>query len=256
VIGAFSHVPEGVKLGAGCAIGDQVSIEAGACLGNEVTVCNGVQIMRDVSIEDDVYVGSNSTVLPGIVIGRSARVEPGALVTRSVPPNAIVTGNPARIVGYANTGKQEAVHAQLVDEAAPVVATTVKGVNIHNMPLVDDLRGALSAAEFGEHIPFDVKRYFLVFDVSSEETRGEHAHKACHQFLVCVSGSVSVVADDGEHREEFLLDKPNLALHIPPGVWGIQYNYSRDSVLMVLASEHYDPEDYIRDYGDFLNYIK
>jgi UDP-2-acetamido-3-amino-2,3-dideoxy-glucuronate N-acetyltransferase len=78
-----------------------------------------------------------------------------------------------------------------------------------------------------------VKRYFIVFDVPSMETRGEHAHRECHQFLICVRGSCAVVADDGKNRQEFLLDRPDVGVHLPPMVWGIQYKYSADAVLLV-----------------------
>ena len=90
-----------------------------------------------------------------------------------------------------------------------------------------------------------------MFDVPSVETRGEHAHKACHQFLVCVRGSVNVVADDGRDRQEYVLDRPEKGLHLPPMVWGIQYKYSPDAVLLVFASHYYDADDYIRDYEEF-----
>ena len=95
----------------------------------------------------------------------------------------------------------------------------------------------------------------MVFDVPSVETRGEHAHHECHQFLVCVRGSVAVVADDGKSREEFVLDRPDLGLHLPPRVWGIQYKYSADAVLLVFASHYYDAADYIRDYEQFLDVV-
>jgi UDP-2-acetamido-3-amino-2,3-dideoxy-glucuronate N-acetyltransferase len=110
----------------------------------------------------------------------------------------------------------------------------------------------LSAAEVARHVPFEVKRYFLVFQVPSEQVRGEHAHRAQHQFLVCVHGRCSVVADDGSQRQEFTLDAPNLALYLPPMTWSVQYQHSRDAVLMVLASGVYDAADYIRDYAEFL----
>jgi dTDP-4-dehydrorhamnose 3,5-epimerase-like enzyme len=95
----------------------------------------------------------------------------------------------------------------------------------------------------------------LVFDVPSKEVRGEHAHKECHQFLVCIKGSCHVVADDGKQRQEFILDKPNKGIYLPPLVWGIQYKYSKDAVLMVFASEHYDTNDYIRNYSEFLEIV-
>ena len=91
----------------------------------------------------------------------------------------------------------------------------------------------------------------MVFDVPSVETRGEHAHRECHQFLICVRGSCAVVADDGINRQEFLLDRQDLGIHLPPMVWGIQYKYSADAVLLVFASHYYDSTDYIRNYSEF-----
>jgi dTDP-4-dehydrorhamnose 3,5-epimerase-like enzyme len=82
--------------------------------------------------------------------------------------------------------------------------------------------------------------------------RGEHAHRRCHQFLVCARGSVSVVADDGVNREEIVLESPSVGVYLPPMVWGIQYRYSPDAVLLVFCSEYYDASDYIRDYSEFL----
>jgi dTDP-4-dehydrorhamnose 3,5-epimerase-like enzyme len=131
-------------------------------------------------------------------------------------------------------------------------ATRVEGVTFHQLPLVEDMRGDLSVGEFSRTIPFVPKRYFFVFNVPSREVRGEHAHIACEQFLICVNGSVSIVVDDGKTSEEFLLDSRNLGLHIPPMTWGVQYRYSPDAVLLVFASEFYDDQDYIRDYGEFL----
>ena len=106
-------------------------------------------------------------------------------------------------------------------------------------------------AEFPRDLPFVPKRYFIVFDVPSEYVRGEHAHRVCQQFLVCVKGSCAVMVDDGTVRDEVLLDQPNLGLYMPAMIWGVQYKYSRDAVLLVFASEYYDPEDYIRNYDDF-----
>jgi dTDP-4-dehydrorhamnose 3,5-epimerase-like enzyme len=134
--------------------------------------------------------------------------------------------------------------------------TRVAGVKLHQMPIVDDLRGMLSFGEVENHLPFAPKRYFIVYGVPSKEVRGEHAHRELHQFLVCVQGSVSVVIDDGSSRDEVLLDSPGLGLHIPPLVWGIQYRYSLNAVLLVLASDTYKAEDYIRDYDEFLSVVK
>jgi dTDP-4-dehydrorhamnose 3,5-epimerase-like enzyme len=171
-----------------------------------------------------------------------------------VPPNAIVVGNPARIVGYADTG--EAVQSTRILSASQgdvrVQETRVAGVTLHRLKLVKDMRGSLSVGEYSRDIPFTPQRYFLVFDVPSAEVRGEHAHYECHQFLICAKGRVAVVADDGVRREEYVLDGPEIGVYLPPMVWGIQYRYSADAVLLVFASHAYDPKDYIRKYDDFL----
>lgn len=109
--------------------------------------------------------------------------------------------------------------------------------------------------EFSRDIPFEPKRYFLVFNVPSENTRGEHAHHKCHQFLICVRGSCAVVVDDGKSRCEVLLESPDMGVHLPPLTWGIQYKYSSDAVLLVFASEYYESSDYIRDYSEFSKLI-
>jgi dTDP-4-dehydrorhamnose 3,5-epimerase-like enzyme len=204
-------------------------------------------------IETGASIGANATILPGLTIGRNVMVGAGAVVTRSVPPNAIVVGNPARIIGYVDADRSDAQAAGPTAPAQPGFTTTrVRGVTLHRLPRVTDIRGSLTVGEFERSIPFPVRRYFMVFDVPSVETRGEHAHRACHQFLICVRGQCSAVADDGTHRQEFVLDRPDIGLHLPPMVWGIQYQYSPDALLMVFASHYYDAADYVRDYNAFL----
>jgi hypothetical protein len=178
-----------------------------------------------------------------------------AVVTRSVPPHAVVVGNPARIVRYVS-GSQ--VSGQ-VEASAPATESkqrppgiVVDGVQVDRVALIKDLRGNLLAREVGNGLPFVPQRYFVVLGVPSKEVRGEHAHRICKQFLVCLQGSVSVVVDDGSNRQEFLLDSPEIGLYLPPMVWGIQYKYSADAALLVLASELYSANDYIRDYDVFL----
>jgi hypothetical protein len=124
------------------------------------------------------------------------------------------------------------------------------------LPNIIDERGNLTVAEFGKLIPFEAKRFFMVYQVPLIQIRGEHAHHKCHQFLIAARGSISVIADDGTSREEFLLSRPNLGVYLPPYVWGVQYKYSPDACLLVFASEHYDEADYIRNYDDFLGMVK
>jgi UDP-2-acetamido-3-amino-2,3-dideoxy-glucuronate N-acetyltransferase len=284
-IWAFAHILPNAVIGMDCNICDGVFVENDVVVGNRVTVKCGVQLWDGVTLEDDVFVGpnvtftndrrprskqypdifektlvcagasigANATILPGLVIGQSAMIGAAAVVTQSVPPYAIVVGNPARIVGYANS--HPVVPTDLSKAPAklePVTSTKVRGVTLHRFNHVSDLRGDLSVGEFEREIPFLPRRYFLVFDVPTEKTRGQHAHKACHQFLICVKGRCAVVADDGKSRQEFLLDSPSLGVYLPPMIWGTQYKYSADAILLVFASDYYDPADYIRDYNEFI----
>jgi dTDP-4-dehydrorhamnose 3,5-epimerase-like enzyme len=202
-------------------------------------------------------IGANATILPGVSIGAGAMIGAGAVVTRDVPSNAIVVGNPGVITGYTGSGPYRANSTPIPPKLAESthVALGVGGAALYTLPHIPDMRGSLSVAEYEKNIPFMPKRCFWVFDVPSREVRGEHAHKALHQYLICIKGSVSVVLDDATTRIELVLDKPNLGLHIPPLVWGIQYKYSRDAVLLVLASDEYDSNDYLRNYDEFLAYV-
>jgi UDP-2-acetamido-3-amino-2,3-dideoxy-glucuronate N-acetyltransferase len=198
-------------------------------------------------------IGANATILPGVTIGRDAMIGAGAVVTRSVPPAAIVAGNPARIVGYVDSNAvRSSVVAAAHGESASTQTTHALGALVRELPLVHDLRGNLTAGEVPADVPFTPRRYFLVHDVPTGEIRGSHAHRECAQFLVCVAGSCAVFVDDGEHRLEVALDRPNRGLYVPPMVWATQYKYTQDAVLMVLASHPYDAADYIRDYDEFL----
>lgn len=136
------------------------------------------------------------------------------------------------------SGKESKLSAQLVDLAGFV-----------------DQRGSLVVGEVPSSLPFDVKRFFYVSNVPEGEPRGIHAHRECHQFLVCVAGTVKAMVDDGEHRQVFTLSSNGQGLHLPPLTWGCQYDYSSDAVLLVLASHPYDPDDYIHEYEEFLQCV-
>ncbi|MEI7698936.1 MAG: WxcM-like domain-containing protein [Planctomycetia bacterium] len=288
---AFAHILPGASIGADCNICDHVFIENQVRVGNRVTIKCGVQLWDGITLEDDVFIGPNATftnelyprskvypenyaetrvcagasigasatILPGLTIGRKAMVAAGAVVTRSVPANAVVVGNPARITAYVDSHMKPNAATIFNGFDGPrendVINSEVSGVTIHRLPLITDLRGSLSVGEFGNHVPFPVQRYFLVFDVPSAETRGEHAHYDCHQFLICVKGSLAIVVDDGKQRREIHLNRPNIGVHVAPRVWGILYKFSQDAVLMVLASHHYDSADYIREYDKFLDVV-
>lgn len=121
---------------------------------------------------------------------------------------------------------------------------------------IKDPRGNITVGEFCRHVPFEAKRFFVVYQVPLVEMRGEHAHRECHQFLICMRGRISVVGDDGWRREKFLMDRPNLGFYMPPMTWGGQFDYSPDAVLLVFASHYYDATDYLRDYDEFLDVLK
>jgi dTDP-4-dehydrorhamnose 3,5-epimerase-like enzyme len=128
----------------------------------------------------------------------------------------------------------------------------VPGVCLIKLTEAADMRGSLIAAQAGEEIPFDPRRFFVVYDVPGSRVRGEHAHRQCSQLLICLRGGVSVMVDNGDARDEFRLDRPEVGLLVPPMVWATQFRHTPDAVLLVLASHEYDAGDYIRNYETFL----
>src|ERR1044071_10309702 len=132
----------------------------------------------------------------------------------------------------------------------------VPTVRLLRFPLIAEPRGSLSYGQYDEQLPFIPKRYFIVFDVPGSEVRGNHAHRSVSQALVCVKGSCVVTIDDGRNRYEIVLDRPDAGVYIPPLVWATQQKFSNDAVLLVLSSEGYDPDEYIRDYDEFMRMVK
>lgn len=131
--------------------------------------------------------------------------------------------------------------------------TTVNDCRIIDIRKYSDNRGYLSVIEGGEDIPFEIKRIYYLYMVP-EAARGAHAHKQLQQLMVAMSGSVHVTLDDGINKKTFVLDKPWKGLHVVSGLWRDLDNFSGGTVCMVLASEHYVEEDYIRNYDEFLEY--
>jgi UDP-2-acetamido-3-amino-2,3-dideoxy-glucuronate N-acetyltransferase len=240
-------VGDGAVVSGSCTIGDGCTIGAGAVLEGADSAGHGLRL------EAGVVVMAGSVIAGSLTVGRSARVQAGAVVQHSVPAFAVVSGNPAQIVGYTLSDEAPfaAVGPTRPADTVDASPTRVKGVTLHRFTKILDLRGNLTVGEFGRNVPFEPKRYFLVFGVPNAEIRGEHAHRVCKQFLICTSGRCHVVADDGENREEFVLDDPSVGLYLPELTWGIQYKYSADAVLLVFASHFYDSAEYIRDYNEF-----
>ncbi|AKS42760.1 WxcM-like domain-containing protein [Wenzhouxiangella marina] len=240
-------IPEGSIIAESVTFGPRV-----------VLAGEGIIIRSNVRIDAAAVIGADVT------IGQGAWVQAGSVVLRSVPPNAIVQGNPAQVVGYRDgDGTQRGPDPKHVDIHAfnhlPRPTRVNLGVGMSKLFLMRrilDVRGALSVGELPNEVPFVPARYFVVFDVPSMEIRGEHAHKHCQQFLICLHGSCRVLLDDGKNRCEVTLDRPDMGVFMPEMIWGTQYRYSPDAVLLVFASRTYEPEDYLRTYDDFLKEIE
>jgi UDP-2-acetamido-3-amino-2,3-dideoxy-glucuronate N-acetyltransferase len=269
---AFAHVLSGAQIGRDCNICDGVFIENDVIVGNSVTIKSGVQLWNGVRlgdrvfvgpnatftndrfprskhppatflqtvVDDDVSIGANATILPGVHLGFGAMIGAGAVIVSDVPARSVVVGNPGRVVGYA--GAQELKHLSLPKNSGPRL------VRLQNQV---DARGRLVVAD-GANIPFTPKRVFLVDQVAAGAARGGHAHRACHQLMIVAAGKIDVAVDDGG-KSAFVVhvDDLQFALYVPPMVWSMQFGHSNDAVLMVLASEPYDPDDYINDYKEF-----
>ncbi|WP_336128391.1 sugar 3,4-ketoisomerase [Mesoflavibacter sp. CH_XMU1422-2] len=131
--------------------------------------------------------------------------------------------------------------------------TTINSVKLVEIPKIKDVRGNLSVVE-KDTIPFDIKRVYYLYDVPSDAYRGGHAHKEQLELLIALSGSFEVTLDDGKSKRSIILNKPNKGLLIPKGIWRELQDFSSGSVCLVLASDVFDEEDYIRDYNDFLSF--
>jgi len=128
-------------------------------------------------------------------------------------------------------------------------------IKIDKFKVLGDNRGQLVALEENKEIPFDIKRVFYIYGTQPNTPRGNHSHYKTKQFLIAVNGSCKVTLDDGKTKETFDLNKPNLGLFQDALIWGTMHDFSSDCVLVVLASEHYDESDYIRDYDMFLKEV-
>lgn len=283
---AFAHVLPGAVIGADCNVCDGVFVENDVVIGDRVTIKCGVQVWDGIVLEDDVFVGpnvtftndpwprsrtdfalrrtvvrrgaslgANATFLPGVTIGRRAMVGAGAVVTADVPPFAIVVGNPARVVGFVDDEDRRLAVVAPAPESAPLPTLRAAGARLMRLPQRVDGRGALAFGEYGEQLPFLVRRYFLITQVPPTAVRGGHAHHEAREVMVAVNGSCHVVLDDGTVREEVVLDDPTVALHVPPNIWRTMYRYSPGAALLVLCSDEYREADYVRDYNEFVHLV-
>ena len=135
-------------------------------------------------------------------------------------------------------------------------ARSVFDSSLYELNKMHDAEGNLTFIYQNIHVPFEINRVFYSYDIPGGEERGGHAHKECHQFIIAASGSFEVVLDDGTNKRTVALNRPFWGLHVPPGIWSSEQGFSSGSICLVLASHAYSEDDYIRNYDDFLEYIK
>jgi acetyltransferase-like isoleucine patch superfamily enzyme len=291
-IWAFAHVLPGARIGDDCNICDGVFVENDVVVGNRVTVKCGVQLWDGVVLEDDVFVGpnatftndpfprsrryperfartlvrrrasigANATILPGLTIGTGAMVGAGAVVTHDVPDGAIVVGNPARVTGWVDEAERVGVPAPAAERVVELPRVSEPGspagLRLFQLPERSDARGTLTFGQIEDHIPFTPRRFFVVTGVPADTARGEHAHRQCDEYLVCVRGSCTLELDDSRRRSTLRLDSARLGVYAPARLWLRLSDFTPDAVLLVLASAPYDDGDYIRDYADFVKEVR
>ncbi|MEI7677368.1 MAG: FdtA/QdtA family cupin domain-containing protein [Bacteroidales bacterium] len=132
---------------------------------------------------------------------------------------------------------------------------TIFDCSIIELPRIKERCGNITPIHGSKDIPFDIARIFYLYDIPGGEDRGAHAHKACHQFLIAASGSFEIELNDGKNKRTVFLNRPYFGIHIPPGVWAAEKGFSSGSICLVLTSHCYDPDDYIREYDDFLKFV-
>lgn len=132
----------------------------------------------------------------------------------------------------------------------------MKNCRVINLISRGDNRGSLIALEKEHNVPFDIKRVYYIYDTKRGVPRGFHAHEDLEQLLICVSGSCKIKVDDGNEQEIYELNTPEQALYIGKMIWREMFDFSQGCVLMVIASQYYDPKEYIRDYNKFIEMVK
>jgi len=248
-----------IKFSEDCIISKSATIESGVIFGRRV-IMGGDNIV----VRANARLDAACVIGEGVTIGQGAWVRAGAVVLSSIPPNSIVEGNPAHVVGYRNRGGEHSHTATRGIDIAGIgnlnppacVPLGIGNAAVYLMRKVIDARGSLTVGEVPSEVPFSPVRYFAVFGVPSIELRGEHAHKRCQQFLICLHGSCRILLDDGIQRCEVTLDRPDLGVFMPEMIWGTQYRFTSDAVMLVFASRPYEDGDYIRSYDEFLAEIK
>lgn len=132
--------------------------------------------------------------------------------------------------------------------------STIYNCSIIELPRIRERSGCITPVEPYENVPFNVQRVFYLYDIPGGEDRGAHAHKECHQFLIAASGAFDVMMDDGINKRTIRLDRPYFGLHILPGIWAAEQSFSSGAICLVIASQIYNENDYIRIYEKFIEF--
>jgi hypothetical protein len=133
---------------------------------------------------------------------------------------------------------------------------TVSDCSVIELGRNQNRAGNISIIENDVNLPFEVKRVFYIYDIPGGESRGAHSHRECHQFIVAVSGSFEIEMDDGQNKRTVALNRPYYGLHIPPGIWAAEKEFSSGAICLVLTSKKYEESDYIRNFEDYIKFTK
>jgi len=136
------------------------------------------------------------------------------------------------------------------------MTSSVYNCSVLPLTKIHNNSGNITIVENGTHIPFDIKRVYYLYDIPGGESRGGHAHRDLHQLIIAASGSFDVILDDGINKKVVTLNRPHYGLYIIPGIWRELVEFSSGAICLVLASDVYNEDDYIRDYKEFLLYTK
>lgn len=240
-----AEIVDPVDLASGVVVGPDAIVGAQGGLGKQKT-------RRRTTIHEGASIGARAIVMEGLSVGAGCVLLPGTVLTADAPPMTVVGGNPGSVLGYVESKMGKRHDGDFIDlQIDEMTRELPGGSQLIALSRVVDLRGSLIICEHGE-MPFSPARTFIVTDVAPGLFRGAHAHRECSQALFCVQGSVSCLLDDGERRAKVVLSRPDVGVHIPPYVWGMQYEFSPSSVLVVFASHPYNSADYIDSYDAFL----
>jgi UDP-2-acetamido-3-amino-2,3-dideoxy-glucuronate N-acetyltransferase len=237
-----------------------VSIHESATINSSATVGAGSRIGEGTIIGDravigaNVDIGSGVVVLADVVVHSYSRIMDGSVVTESVAARSIVEGDPAITTGFVGATEWSIPSGGGLPSLGDRIAVGVGHCAVIGLPNVSDSRGSLLPIELDQDLPFVPRRLFFVHGVVDGGVRGQHAHRECDQLLFAISGSAKVVLDDGSASVQVRLNRPEVSIYLPAGVWVTHYEFSRSAVLAVLAEYPYDPHETISDYDAFLSW--